>query len=246
MPPRQRCSLRSTCSSRRDKSRYCRSSRLYSARPSPEAREGAALRPLQWPRIPLCQCWPFAHDSARTGKDLPEILAPLRIFIERFGRIEKMQVGTLRQRSRICTRRKEVAVAQDILAVGEHVLEEQDRSVRMRRAAGDGGTLEAPHAGGDHQPIDRCAALAQLLGLVGIGRERERNLSADHEVREQGVPLAHGYSVRRDDLAEELEALVLAQCAHHAAEPVTVFGLDGELILPAAIEESKVAVRQLA
>src|SRR5262249_38182444 len=210
--------------SRRDKSRYCRSLRLYSARPSPEAREGDALRPSLWPRIPLCQCWPFAHDSARTGKDLPEILAPLRIFIERLGRIEKMQVGTLRQRSRVCARRKEVAVAQDILAVGEHELEEQDRGVRMRRAAGDAGTLQAPHAGRDHQPIDRCAALTQLLCLVGIGRKRKRNFSTDDKVREQGVPLAHGYSVRRDDLAEELEALVFAQCAHHAAKPVTVFG----------------------
>ena len=67
--------------------------------------------------------------------ELTESFAPLRILIERPGGIEKMQVGAPRQGSRICPRREEVAVAQDVLPIGKHEVEEQDRGVRMRRAA---------------------------------------------------------------------------------------------------------------
>jgi 4-carboxymuconolactone decarboxylase len=67
---------------------------------------------------------------ARSGDDLAEIFAPFRAVIERFDRIEEMQIHTLRQRLCIRARRKEVAVAEDILRVREHELEEQDRGAR--------------------------------------------------------------------------------------------------------------------
>src|SRR6266568_3247007 len=59
------------------------------------------------------------------------------------------------------------------------------------------------------------------------------------------MTLAHRYAVGGDDVAKKLEALVLAQGAHHSAEPVTVLSLDTELARPAAIEEIIVTFRQL-
>src|SRR5262249_2299695 len=112
------------------------------------------------------------------------------------------------------------------------------------RRATPAPSKRATPGGMTNQPIG-APLLRSCSGLVGIGRERERNFTGDHEVRQQGMTLAHRYAVGGDDVAEQLEALVLTQGAHHRAEPVAVLGLHAELARPAAIEEITVAFRQL-
>ena len=60
------------------------------------------------------------------------------------------------------------------------------------------------------EPVDRRPFLLQLLDAVCVGGNRKRHLAGDDEVRQQGMTFAHRYAVGRDDIAEKLEALVLA------------------------------------
>src|SRR5947209_11900928 len=174
----RRCSLPSTCSCIRDKSRSYR----FHRRIVPLVADAYFSRDLLWD----CAC-----SVRRIGDDIAVLFTPFRIFIQSFGGIEKVQGSTLRQRPCVRTSRKEIASKQDVLPIGKHELEKQDRGIRMRGAAGDTGAFEACHAGWNDEPVDRRAAFAQLLGLVGVGGERERNFTRDYEVRQQGMTLAY-------------------------------------------------------
>ncbi len=46
------------------------------------------------------------------------------------------------------------------------------------------------------------------------------------------MPAAHGYAVRRDELAEELDAFGLAHIRDDRGQPFVVVAFDGELPLP--------------
>src|SRR5215831_16727110 len=197
MPAPRRCSPPSTCSYTPDKNRCClfRSAWSLPGLTRQSITFAKSFTKEMDPRVKLAGHKGVAavtRSAQRIGDDLAEIFVPFRAVIERFGGIKKVQVDTLRQRFCIRPRREEVAIAQDVLRVREHEFEEEDRGVRMRGAARNRDPLETPHAGRDDEPVDRRTAFAQLLGLVGVGRERERNFSADYEVDQQGVALAHG------------------------------------------------------
>src|SRR5262249_934741 len=76
--------------------------------------------------------------------------------------------------------------------VREDGLEGEDRGGGVGGGARNRDPLETRHAGRDDEPVDRRTAFVQLLGLVRVGREHERNFSADHEIDQQSVALAHG------------------------------------------------------
>ena len=99
--------------------------------------------------------------------------------------------------------------------------------------------------GGIVDPVDRRAVVLELHDLVEIGRQRQRHLAGHDEIGEQRVALAHRDAVRGDDVAEQLQAALLADRLHQAAEPVAVVGLDAELALPLAVGEVVVALRQI-
>ena len=78
-----------------------------------------------------------------------------------------------------------------------------------------------------------------------VGREPERDLAGDDHVVEHRVPAPHRDAVGGDDVAEQLQALRLAEAEHDLREPVVVLGLDREPPLPARVEQVAVGLRQL-
>src|SRR5262249_36401339 len=164
MPAPRRCSPPSTCSCTPDKNRCC----LF--------RSAWSLPGLTRQSITFAKSFTkelkaagdkdvaaITRSAQRIGDYLAEIFVPFRAVIERFCRVEKVQVDTLRQRFCIRPRREEVAIAQDVLRVREHELEEEDRGVRVRGAARNRDPLETRHAGRDDEPVDRRTAFVQLL-----------------------------------------------------------------------------------
>src|SRR5262245_18988602 len=165
MPAPRRCSPPSTCSYTPDKNRCCLFRSAWSLpgftrqsitfaksftkemdpRVKPAGDEGVAA---------------ITRSTQRIGDDLAEIFVPFHAVIERFCRVETVKVDNLRQRFCIRPRREEVAIAQDVLRVREHELEEEDRGVRVRGAARNGDPLETRHAGRDDEPVDRRTACA--------------------------------------------------------------------------------------
>src|ERR1700730_13885927 len=114
----------------------------------------------------------------------------------------------------------------------------------MRSAAGDADPFKSCDDRRKGEPIYRRAPLFQLLDAVGVGRDRQRHLSGDDEVRQQGMALAHRYAVGGRNAPEQLETPFLSQLAHQRAEPVAIVGLDAQLALPFWVQEIVVAFRK--
>jgi hypothetical protein len=99
--------------------------------------------------------------------------------------------------------------------------------------------LARADGGLDRVPLDRRATLLHLLRAVAVGGERERDLAGRDQAREQRVALAHREAVHARDLAEDLQAALLAQLAITIGEPVLVLGLDAQPPLPSGLARSR-------
>ncbi len=137
--------------------------------------------------------------------------------------------------------RRHVALGHDLLALADHEIVEQQRRVRMRRAARHRRAVAERDHRLEIERLDRRAVALLLLGLVAVDRERERHFARLHQIGKQRVAAAHRHAVGLHDVAEELQALLLAHLHHDGAEPVEVRGLDRKPSLPARIEQVLVA-----
>ena len=100
-------------------------------------------------------------------------------------------------------------------------------------------------AGAIDEPVDRRAVVLELLGLVIVDGQRERHFARHHQIDEQGVALAHRHAVGRDDVAEQLESLGLAEVADDAGKPVDILGLDAELAFPLRVQQVVIRFRHV-
>src|ERR1041384_1702837 len=115
----------------------------------------------------------------------------------------------------------------------------------MRRPGGDADAVGAADRRRDREPFHRRAALLHLLRAVAVRGERERDLAGGDQAREQRVALSNREAVRAHDLAEDAQALFLAEVGDDHGEPVFVLGLDAQASLPTRLGEVGVGLRQL-
>ena len=146
------------------------------------------LRPV----VSVTQCallpLPLLHD------DLVVQLRPLVALVEDLRRVDHVELHV--ERPNLHIGRREVASREQHLRLVQHEIQEQHRGMRACRALQHPGAEEARKARRNDVPVERGAGVLQLLGLVVIERERERNLPAHHQIGEQRVALAHGHAVR--------------------------------------------------
>src|SRR6185312_5308880 len=114
---------------------------------------------------------------------------------------------------------------------------EEKRRIRVRRAARDALAVRPREEWSEGGPVDRRPALAVLVDLEAVAGEAQRDLPGFHHLGEERMPLAHRKAVRRDELAEIGEPLLLVHPAYDRLEPVGVVRLDGEAPFPLRVEQ---------
>ena len=98
--------------------------------------------------------------------------------------------------------------------------------MRIRRIARNAYAIGASNCRAQRQPVDWRTLLLQLLGLVVVDGQRERDLAGGDQLRQQRMPLAHRHAVGGDDVLEQLDAARFTELRSHAGQPVLVVGFD--------------------
>src|SRR5213594_3431571 len=151
---------------------------------------------------------------------------PAAGLVERDHRVDHLEGELVEVSVHGAARGHPVALLQDRLTFeGEHEVGKEQRRVRVRGAARHPDRVRAPEGGFERLPADRSAFYDQPLGVMVVDGGGERDLARGDELGHQRVPRAY-LGLRRGELPEECEALLLAHRLDHRAEPVGVAGFD--------------------
>src|SRR5262249_9299893 len=168
------------------------------------------------------------ESPAAATHDLGVEALPFGAVVEHDLRVDEVRRDAVEHRGNLARRWHELALEHHPLSLADHEIVEQERRMRMGRALGDRNAIRPRYHRIDREPVDRRTVLLRYLGVLHVDRESDRHLAGGGEVGDHGMALAHRQAVDGHDIAEELEAALLAEKADYHTEPVVVVDLDAE------------------
>src|SRR5438045_213084 len=113
-------------------------------------------------------------------------LLPLSPFFDHRSGIDEAQRNFIESRFDLAVSWHEVPLEKDSLSLLAYLeFIPKQCCIRMRRPAGNADAVRARNRRRYDEPVDRCAFVLELLGLVVVCRQGQRDFTRSHQIGEQ-------------------------------------------------------------